>query len=79
MLADAAEDAVVMHCLPAHRDEEIASEVMDGPQSVIWEQAANRLPAQKALLEWLLTLEANGAAKRGLGEAPEEKDGRRVR
>lgn len=54
LLDSAAPDAVVMHCLPAHRDEEISSEVMDGPASVIWEQAANRLPVQKALLEWLL-------------------------
>lgn len=59
LLARAAPDAIVMHCLPAHREEEIASEVMDGPRSVIWEQAANRLPAQKALLEWLLTLDGN--------------------
>ena len=47
-------DAVVMHCLPAHRGEEITSEVMDGPRSVIFEQSENRLHAQKALLVELL-------------------------
>ncbi len=49
-----APDAVVMHCLPAHRDEEITSDVMDGPQSVIFNQSENRLHAQKALLVELL-------------------------
>lgn len=53
-LAAAAPDAIVMHCLPAHRGQEISSAVMDGPASVVWQQAANRLPAQKALLEWLV-------------------------
>lgn len=47
-------DAIVMHCLPAHRDEEIAAEVIDGQQSVVWTQAENRLHTQKALLLWLL-------------------------
>jgi ornithine carbamoyltransferase len=50
LLGAAGPDAVVMHCLPAHRGEEITSEVMDGPQSIIWEQSENRLHVQKALL-----------------------------
>ncbi|HEY8451480.1 MAG: ornithine carbamoyltransferase [Micromonosporaceae bacterium] len=49
-----APDAIVLHCLPAHRGEEITDEVMDGPASAILDQAANRLPVQKALLTWLL-------------------------
>jgi ornithine carbamoyltransferase len=46
--------AIVLHCLPAHRGEEITAEVLDGPQSAAWDQAENRLHFQKALLEWLL-------------------------
>ncbi len=53
-LARAAADAVVLHCLPAYRGKEIAAEVIDGPQSVVWDEAENRLHAQKALLTWLL-------------------------
>jgi ornithine carbamoyltransferase len=53
-LAAAAADAVVLHCLPAHRGEEIAAAVIDGPQSAVWDEAENRLHAQKALLTWLL-------------------------
>jgi len=54
LLAKADADAVVLHCLPAHRGEEITDDVLDGPQSVVWDEAENRLHAQKALLVWLL-------------------------
>jgi ornithine carbamoyltransferase len=53
-MAGAAPDAIVLHCLPAYRGKEIAAEVLDGPQSVVWDEAENRLHAQKALLTWLL-------------------------
>ncbi|HEX2073277.1 MAG TPA: ornithine carbamoyltransferase [Geodermatophilus sp.] len=53
-LARAAEDAVVLHCLPAYRGKEIAAAVIDGPNSAVWDEAENRLHAQKALLTWLL-------------------------
>ncbi len=53
-MATAAPDAIVLHCLPAYRGLEIAAEVLDGPQSVVWDEAENRLHAQKALMIWLL-------------------------
>jgi ornithine carbamoyltransferase len=54
MLRNAKPDALFMHCLPAHRGEEVAAEVIDGPQSVVWDEAENRLHAQKALLEYVV-------------------------
>ncbi|NLE81471.1 MAG: ornithine carbamoyltransferase [Rhodococcus sp.] len=54
LLGLAKADAVVMHCLPAHRGEEVTDAVLDGPQSVVWDEAENRLHAQKALLVWVL-------------------------
>jgi ornithine carbamoyltransferase len=54
LLALAAGDAIVLHCLPAHRGEEITDDVLDGPQSAVFDQAENRLHAQKALLAWLV-------------------------
>ncbi len=54
MMRAAKKDALFMHCLPAHRGDEVAGEVIDGPQSVVWEEAENRLHTQKALMEFLL-------------------------
>jgi ornithine carbamoyltransferase len=53
LVARAAPDALVMHCLPAHRGEEISGAVVDGPQSVVWEQAANRMHAMRGILAWV--------------------------
>ena len=53
-MARAADDAIFLHCLPAHRGEEVTDEVLDGPQSRVWPEAANRLPAARAALEWLV-------------------------
>ncbi|AUC54316.1 ornithine carbamoyltransferase [Sagittula sp. P11] len=52
LMAHAKDDALFMHCLPAHREEEVTSEIMDGPHSVIWDEAENRLHAQKAIMRW---------------------------
>ena len=54
LLAHAKPDAIVLHCLPAYRGKEISAEVIDGPQSVVWDEAENRRHAQKAILTWLL-------------------------
>ncbi|OSZ76248.1 ornithine carbamoyltransferase [Hydrogenophaga sp. IBVHS1] len=54
MMRAAKADALFMHCLPAHRGEEVSAEVIDGPQSVVWDEAENRMHAQKALMEYLL-------------------------
>ncbi len=55
LMAQAHKQALFMHCLPAHRGDEVAAEVIDAPDSVVWDEAENRLHAQKALLEYLLT------------------------
>ncbi|MEW5773463.1 MAG: ornithine carbamoyltransferase [Thermodesulfobacteriota bacterium] len=55
LMAAADRGARFMHCLPAHRGEEVSQEVMDGPRSIVWDQAENRLHMQKAILEWLFT------------------------
>ena len=54
LMARAKDDAIFMHCLPAHRGDEVDGEVIDGPQSVVWTEAGNRLPAQKSILMWCL-------------------------
>jgi ornithine carbamoyltransferase len=54
MMAQAKPEALFMHCLPAHRGEEVAAEVLEGAQSVVWDEAENRMHVQKALLEYLL-------------------------
>lgn len=54
MMGHAKDDAIFMHCLPAHRGEEVTAEVIDGPQSVVWDEAENRLHAQKGILLWAL-------------------------
>jgi ornithine carbamoyltransferase len=59
MMKAAKRDALFMHCLPAHRGEEVAAEVIDGPQSVVWDEAENRLHTQKALLEFLVVGRVN--------------------
>ncbi len=57
VMAEAASDAIFMHCLPAHRGEEVEAAVIDGAQSVVWDEAENRLHAQKAILAWCLGVE----------------------
>ena len=59
MMRVARKDALFMHCLPAHRGEEVAAEAIDGPQSVVWDEAENRLHTQKALMEYLLLGKVN--------------------
>jgi ornithine carbamoyltransferase len=55
LMAAARDDAIFMHCLPAHRGQEVTADVIDGPRSVVWEQAANRLPTEQALIYALVT------------------------
>jgi ornithine carbamoyltransferase len=52
LMAQAKSDALLLHCLPAHRGEEVTDAVIDGPQSVVWDEAENRIHAQKSILRW---------------------------
>jgi ornithine carbamoyltransferase len=54
LMLKAAPDAIFLHCLPAYRGSEVAAEVIDGPRSAVWDEAENRLHAQKAILAWCL-------------------------
>ena len=63
LMAQAAADAVFLHCLPAYRGHEVDAEVIDGPASLVWQEAENRLHAQKALLSWLVEQHATGEAR----------------
>ena len=54
LMANASEDAIFMHCLPAHRGDEVTEDVIDGPQSVVFDEAENRLHVQKGILAWCL-------------------------
>ena len=63
LMAQAAEDAVFLHCLPAYRGYEVDAEVIDGPASLVWQEAENRLHAQKALLSWLVEQHREGEGR----------------
>jgi ornithine carbamoyltransferase len=63
LMRSARPDAVFMHCLPAHRGEEVVAELIDGPQSVVWQQAANRLPTEQALIYALVTGDWQGGGR----------------
>jgi ornithine carbamoyltransferase len=62
LLAGADADAIVLHCLPAYRGKEISAAVLDGPRAVVWDEAENRLHAQKALMTWLLARHGEGTS-----------------
>ena len=64
VMAEAAKDAIFMHCLPAHRGDEVAAEVIDGTQSAVWDEAENRLHVQKAILAWCLGAKMPSAKRR---------------
>ncbi len=69
VMAKAKPDAIFMHCLPAHRGDEVTAEVIDGPQSVVWDEAENRLHVQKAILAWCLDTARANAPNSGTSPA----------
>ena len=64
VIPEADKDAIFMHCLPAHRGDEVAAEVIDGPQSAVWDEAENRLHVQKAIIAWCLGAKMPGSKSR---------------
>jgi ornithine carbamoyltransferase len=78
IMGSAKPDAIFMHCLPAHRGDEVTAEVIDGPQSVVWDEAENRLHVQKAILAWCLGAAAADTARTGAGEVRANARLRRV-
>jgi len=66
VMAQAAKGAIFMHCLPAHRGDEVTAEVIDGPQSAVWDEAENRLHVQKAILAWCLSDDRPAKGRRGV-------------
>ena len=83
VMAAAKPDAIFMHCLPAHRGDEVTAEVIDGPQSVVWDEAENRLQVQKAILAWCLdasraspsSARSSGSVARGAAKGRPERVG----
>jgi ornithine carbamoyltransferase len=73
IMAEAAKDAIFMHCLPAHRGDEVTAEVIDGPQSAVWDEAENRLHVQKAILAWCLAGESKKKRGKTAPAAPRAK------
>jgi ornithine carbamoyltransferase len=67
VMAQAAKGAIFMHCLPAHRGDEVTAAVIDGPQSAVWDEAENRLHVQKAILAWCLATGRRGAGSLATG------------
>jgi ornithine carbamoyltransferase len=65
VMAAAKKEAIFMHCLPAHRGDEVTAEVIDGPQSAVWDEAENRLHVQKAILAWCINADRTAKARRG--------------